>query len=302
MGAATPPVIDPRARSALRRLEWRLRRRAVQTPLAGEYRSMFRGRGMEFDQVVRYAYGDDIRDVDWNVTARLGELYRKVFVEERELTIIAVVADSPSLQFGSGPLTKREVLFDLAGLTLMLALLNRERAGLLHLTPTGEVLHGPSRRRARILSYLAALHGAEAPDPARAAPLQPQAVLPQTILPKGALIVWLGDPPDTPPPTAWTALRRRHPMVALRVEDPWEREGPQASGFNAYDPTRGELVWLEASAATRQAHAAWRQNQAQRWAEWWPDPRDRLAVCTTEDPLAALAGFLKGRAAQGAGR
>ncbi|MFN4257541.1 MAG: DUF58 domain-containing protein, partial [Saprospiraceae bacterium] len=65
---APSPVIDPRAQSALRRLEWQLRRRSVQTLLGGAHRSVFRGRGMEFDQVVRYAYGDDIRDVDWNVT------------------------------------------------------------------------------------------------------------------------------------------------------------------------------------------------------------------------------------------
>ena len=69
----------------LRQLEWRVRH-AVENVLSGEYRSAFRGRGMEFDQVVKYTFGDDVRDIDWNVTARLGEPYRKKFVEEREVT------------------------------------------------------------------------------------------------------------------------------------------------------------------------------------------------------------------------
>ena len=76
-------------------------RHAVENVLSGEYRSAFRGRGMEFDQVVKYEFGDDVRDIDWNVTARLGEPYRKKFVEEREVTLLLVFEDSPSLQFGS---------------------------------------------------------------------------------------------------------------------------------------------------------------------------------------------------------
>ena len=90
----------------LRRLEWRVRH-AVENVLSGEYRSAFRGRGMEFDQVVKYEFGDDVRDIDWNVTARLGEPFRKKFVEEREVTLLLVFEDSPSLLFGSGAQSKR---------------------------------------------------------------------------------------------------------------------------------------------------------------------------------------------------
>ena len=77
----------------LRQLEWRVRH-AVENVLSGEYRSAFRGRGMEFDQVVKYEFGDDVRDIDWNVTARLGEPFRKKFVEEREVTLLLVLEDS----------------------------------------------------------------------------------------------------------------------------------------------------------------------------------------------------------------
>src|ERR1700742_412162 len=89
----------PSPLSLLRQLEWRVRDAGVDV-LSGEYRSTFRGRGMEFDQVVKYEFGDDVRDIDWNVTARLGEAYRKKFVEEREVTLLLVFEDSPSLHFG----------------------------------------------------------------------------------------------------------------------------------------------------------------------------------------------------------
>ena len=103
----------------LRRLEWKVNH-AVHNLLGGEYRSVFRGRGMEFDQVVKYNFGDDIRDIDWNVTAKLGDAYRKKFIEERELTVIIVIEDTLSLQFGSGVRTKRDALFEIASLLMLL--------------------------------------------------------------------------------------------------------------------------------------------------------------------------------------
>ncbi len=291
---APSPVIDPRAQSALRRLEWQLRRRSVQTLLGGAHRSVFRGRGMEFDQVVRYAYGDDIRDVDWNVTARLGDLYRKVFVEERELTIWAVVSDDPALQFGSGVMSKREILLQLAALTLMLAVVNRERAGLLHQRPDGETRHNPTRRRARLLSSLAALFATDPPDPAPRHPFGPSPLLTSPV-PQGALVVWFGEVPAGPPPPEWAAFRRRHPVIGVRVEDPWERAPPPSGNFTAFDPTAGALTWVENTPASREAHAAWRAAREETWRAWWPNPLDRLVVDTAEDPLAALVGFLRAR-------
>ena len=122
-------------------------KQAVENPLSGEYRSVFRGRGMEFDQVVRYTFGDDIRDIDWNVTARLGEPFRKKFVEERELTVLIVFEDTLSLQFGSGARTKRAALLELASLAMMLSAANRDRVGIVHAYPGGYKLTQPVRGR-----------------------------------------------------------------------------------------------------------------------------------------------------------
>jgi len=92
---------------------------------------------MEFDQVVKYEYGDDVRDIDWNVTARLGEPYRKKFVEEREVTLVLLFEDTPSLQFGSGERSKREALLELSSLLMLLSAVNGDRVSLLYASPTG---------------------------------------------------------------------------------------------------------------------------------------------------------------------
>ena len=143
-------------------MEWRVRH-AVENVLSGEYRSAFRGRGMEFDQVVKYEFGDDVRDIDWNVTARLGEPYRKKFVEEREVTLLLVFEDSPSLQFGSSELSKREALLELAGLVMLLGAVNRDRVGYVYAAPGGYHLKEPVRGRGPILHAASTLLGMPTP-------------------------------------------------------------------------------------------------------------------------------------------
>jgi hypothetical protein len=150
------------ALALLRRLEWRVRH-AVENVLSGEYRSAFRGRGMEFDQVVKYEFGDDVRDIDWNVTARLGEPYRKKFVEEREVTLLLVFEDSVSLQFGSSELSKREALLELASLVMLLGAINRDRVGYVYAAPGGYQLKEPVRGRGPILHAASTLLGMPAP-------------------------------------------------------------------------------------------------------------------------------------------
>ena len=285
--------MNERARAALRRLEWHMRGRRVTSTLTGEHRSIFRGRGMEFDQVVRYGFGDDIRDVDWNVTARLGDVYRKVFVEDREVTLFVVVADDPALQFGSGAAGKRDVLLDLAALTMLVGAVNRERVALLHQTPAGERLHPPSRRRDRILAAIASLYAAPAPDPA-GAHVDFSPVL-RTPIPTGALIVRLGEVPLRPPPIEWAGMRRHHPVVGVRVEDRWEREGPALGEAIAYDPVACTLARLRDTPADRERHAAWRAERERLWHGWWPDVADRVVVDADADPLAALTNFLRAR-------
>lgn len=286
----------------LRRLEWRVRH-AVENVLSGEYRSALRGRGMEFDQVVRYEFGDDVRDIDWNVTARLGEPYRKKFVEEREVTVLVVFEDTPSLQFGSGAVSKREALLEIAGLVMLLGAANRDRVGCVHVSPTGYAFRQPVRGRGAIHHAAATLIGSAAPPLADSARPSDPAVIGRQIpwqlisraAPKHSVLVWLGDFPARQPPEAWALLQRRYQTLGFRVEDPWEQAYPEAGSLVAFDPVAGRLVTLEGTTAERRAHAAWREQRNMAWSRLFPDPLSRLSFSTKDDRLDALVRFFHRR-------
>jgi uncharacterized protein (DUF58 family) len=286
----------------LRQLEWRVRH-AVENVLSGEYRSAFRGRGMEFDQVVKYTFGDDIRDIDWNVTARLGEPYRKKFIEEREVSLLLLFEDSVSLQFGSGAQSKREALLELAGLVMMLGAVNRDRVGFLHASPAGYKLQEPVRGRGQILHAAATLLG-RTPPPLEAVAGQPDNYVPWRLLAKAAprhsILIWLGDFPPRIEPEGWTVLTRRYQTMGFRVDDPWERDLPFDRILTTYDPVAGRLVNLNgASSAQRTAHAEWVGQREAAFRALFPNVLSRLTVRTDEERLDALVRFFHRRMAAG---
>jgi uncharacterized protein (DUF58 family) len=312
MTTTTPsqPSLVTSQLALLRQLEWRVRH-AVENVLSGEYRSAFRGRGMEFDQVVKYTYGDDIRDIDWNVTARLGEPYRKKFIEEREVTLLLVFEDSISLQFGSGAQSKREALLELAGLVMMLGAVNRDRVGFLHASPEGYFLKEPVRGRGQIMHAAAQLLGkpapalesaAQTPDPRSQSPtpgLIPWRMLARAA-PRHSIMLWLGDFPPRVEPDGWSVLSRRYQTMGFRVDDPWERELPDTRVFTAYDPVSGRLVNLNgASSAQRNAHAQWVAQRDAAFRQLFPNPLSRLTVRTDEPRLESLVRFFQARMASG---
>jgi uncharacterized protein (DUF58 family) len=260
----------------LKQLEWRVRH-AVENVLSGEYRSAFRGRGMEFDQVVKYTFGDDIRDIDWNVTARLGEPYRKKFIEEREVSLLLVFEDSVSLQFGSGAQTKREALLELAGLVMMLGAVNRDRVGFLYASPAGYTLKEPVRGRGQILHAAATLLGQSAPVIENRELPTESSFVPWRLLAKAAprhsIMIWLGDFPPRIAPEGWSVLSRRYQTMGFRVDDPWERELPSDRVLTTYDPVAGRIVTLNgATTAQRTAHAAWGQQRDDAFRAIFPAP------------------------------
>ena len=287
----------------LKQLEWRVRH-AVENVLSGEYRSAFRGRGMEFDQVVKYTFGDDIRDIDWNVTARLGEPYRKKFIEEREVSLLLVFEDSVSLQFGSGAQTKRAALLELAGLVMMLGAVNRDRVGFLYASPAGYTLKEPVHGRGQILHAAATLLGQPAPTIENRESPTENSFLPWRLLAKAAprhsIMIWLGDFPPRVEPEGWSVLSRRYQTMGFRVDDPWERELPNDQVLTTYDPVAGRIVTLNgATTAQRTAHAAWGQQRDAAFRAIFPAPLSRLVVGTHESRLDALVRFFHARMAAG---
>ncbi len=276
-------------------------RHAVENVLSGEYRSAFRGRGMEFDQVVKYEFGDDVRDIDWNVTARLGEPYRKKFVEEREVTLLLVFEDSPSLHFGSGAQSKREALLELAGLLMLLGAVNRDRVGFVYAGPAGNLFRAPVRGRGQILHAAATLLSRPAPAATAPMPVIPWRLLARAA-PKHSVLLWLSDFPPRTVPEGWTVMQRRYQTMGFRVDDPWERELPRQGRFAAYDPSAGRLVTLEGSAAERTAHAQWRNARDAAWHTLFPNVLSRLVVGTEQNRLDALVRFFHARMRAGAVR
>jgi uncharacterized protein (DUF58 family) len=285
----TPRLVS--ASKLLRRLEWRLEHE-VENRLIGEYFSVFRGRGMEFDQVVKYEYGDDIRDIDWNVTARLGEAYRKKFVEERELVVMLVIEDSLSLQFGSGARTKREALFELAALIMLLAALNRDAIGVLHVQPGGYKLNERVRGRSAVFRAATELLDRPAPALTDTRPLETPWELLNAAAPNRSVMVILGDFPPRAVPREWNQIVQRYCPVGFRVDDPWERELPGDRPLTVYDPTTHRAVVVDPRSKVHQrAHAEWRAQRDAVFAHLIPRTKDRLVVTPDETMVDALAHF-----------
>ena len=264
--------------------------------LGGDYRTAFRGRGREFDQVVKYEYGDDIRDIDWNVTARLGELYRKKFIEERELTTVLLFDDSLSLQFGSGERSKRETLLEAASLFALLSAGNRDRMGFWHATPQREFVQQPVRGRTRIVTTAATLLNQPLPRLRDGGEVAIDWKLFFRAFPRHSLVIWLGDFPPRDLPPAWSARRRRYQMIGVRADDPWEVELPKAGRIAAVDPSSGALLDFDVSSgANRRRHARWVTEREARWQELFPAPTERLTLSTGDDLLEALVRFFRTR-------
>jgi len=285
----------PTASSVLRKLEWRVRHTA-DSLLGGEYRCLFRGRGREFDQVVRYEFGDDVRDIDWNVTARRGEPYRKQYIEERALTVALLFEDSLSLQFGSGERSKRDTLLELAALFALISAGNRDRAGFWHALPGRDVVRKPVRGRTAIIETAATLLGQPIPalEPGGEVAIDWKRFF--HAFPRHSVVLWLSDFAPRPIPSAWAALRRRYHIIGLRVEDPWERVLPHTGRFAAVDPTTGELLpFNPGSRASRARHALWVRARDAYWQELFPSQVDRLTVSTEDDLLQAVIRFFRSR-------
>jgi uncharacterized protein (DUF58 family) len=287
------PSLSP---DQLPRLEWQVRH-AVETALSGDYRSVFRGRGMEFDQVVKYSWGDDLREIDWNVTARLGEPYRKKFVEEREVSVILVFEDAPALQFGSAGRTRRDTLLELAVLLMLIGSVNRDRIGLMYASPTESWFRRPVPGRAATFQTAALLLGQRAPalDGPAAVEVPWHVVL--RAASRQSVLAWLGPFAPAPEPDDWGALCRRYQTVGFRADDPWDLALPARARIPVFDPVASRVTELDtATAANRAAHAHWTGRRDEHFATLFARLHDRVALRTDGSVLEALVSFFHQRA------
>lgn len=228
LGAAVPPEAGERSngdlRREMRRLEVRARQ-AMDAGLAGQYRSAFRGRGLEFEEVREYRWGDDIRTIDWNVTARSGELHVKLFREERDLTVLLLVDLSASTRFGSGALTVHDTVAEVASL-FSLAGARRDRVGAVLFDQEIRKIIPPRRGWRHGLSVAREVLAAE---PAGAGTAFAEALKAAgRLLQRRGVVVAVVDAACPMPERDLRAVGARHEVVVIRVTDPLLEDGAPA--------------------------------------------------------------------------
>ena len=252
-------MITPELLAQVRRLTIRSRR-AVEEVFSGAYRSAFRGQGLEFAEVREYVPGDDVRAIDWNVTARAGKPFVKRFHEERELTVIVAIDLSGSLAFGSRARIKRETAAEAGALVALAAARNRDRVGLLLFTDRIELYLPPSKSRARALRLVREMVAFE--PAGRGTDLAGALAFLARVLRRRAILFvvsdWMADNFDRP----LRYLARRHELVSLEVSDPFEAEPPPAGLVLTRDLESGHTAWLDLGA--RRPRSEWRASQARR--------------------------------------
>ena len=248
-------AIPPEILASVRRIEIRTRR-LVEEVFSGEYHSVFKGTGMEFREVREYVPGDDIRSIDWNVTARTGDPFVKLFEEERELTVMLVVDMSRSGWFGSGERTKIEVAAELCGVLAFSAIANKDKVGLLLFSDRVEKFIPPGKGKSHVLRLIRELltfepvgQGTDINVPLR---------LLGSVLKRKATVFlvsdfWAGDFT-----TSLSVLGRRHDVVAVRVRDPRETALPAVGLVHWVDAETGRDLIIDTSAPETQRQLALR--------------------------------------------
>jgi uncharacterized protein (DUF58 family) len=288
--------------SGMRQLEIRTRR-MVNDSLAGEYHSVFKGRGMDFDEVREYTPGDEVRTIDWNVTARAGRPFVKKFTEERELTILLLVDISASGNFGSATLSKRDLAAELASLLAFSAIRNSDKVGLLLYTDRVERYLPPKKGRRHVLRVVRDIlyHTPEGrgTDTVKALDVA------NHVLHRRAIVFLISDFQSPGDPAAMRAelrramrqTNRRHDLIAVQVADPREKELPNVGVLALEDAESGEIIELDtADAAVRRRFNELALERSKRMVnDFRSEGVDTLELKTDAPYMAALQRFFKTR-------
>jgi len=284
-------MLDRETLQKVRRI--RIRTRSIlESGIVGSYHAVFKGRGMEFDAVREYTPGDDVRTIDWNVTARMDAPYVKKYVEERDLTLLLLVDVSGSQAFGSRFLLKRDYAAELAAVLAFSAVANQDRVGAVLFTDRIEAYIAPARGRdhaLRITRDLIALAPA-----GRGTDLRAALRFARRVLRRRGIVAVISDFQDSGYERALGILRARHDVIALQLWDPCEAEIPSAGLVALTDPETGQRRVVDTSdAAVRSRLRAVTLTQAQ---EIFRRTRvDALALSTAESYERPLAAFFKAR-------
>jgi len=269
--------------------------KAVNDILAGEYESVFKGRGMEFDEVRAYQPGDDIRTIDWNVTARTGHPYVKQYVEERELTVFFLVDLSASGAFGSKHRLKNEVAAELCALLAFSAIKNNDKVGLIAFTDTVEMFIPPKKGSTHVLRLIREIlsFSPERGGTNIAASLH----FFGRISHKRSVAFLVSDFIDQDFFSPMRIIARRHDLIAVSITDPREQELPEAGLIELEDAETGKRMMIDSSSPeVRRAFAASAAKRLNDLAgQFAAMGVDHIPLQTTHDYVLDLVRFFRMR-------
>ncbi len=270
-------------------------RKVVDAMLGGEYRSVFKGRGIEFDEVREYQPGDEIRTVDWNVTARTGKPFVKRYIEEREQTLFFVVDMSASGSFGSTDKTKTEIAAEICGLLAFSAIKNNDKVGLIIFTDEVELFIPPQNGEQHVLYIIREILGFE-PAGLRTDIGHALDYLGRMVRQK-CVVFLLSDFQDSGYDKALRLAAHHYDLIAVSITDPRELSIPNVGLVELSDPETGRrrVVDTSSSAARRNYEAAARTRQQELKEQLSRIGIDQIDIRTDCDSVHDLVRFFKGR-------
>ncbi len=285
----------------LRRLEFKVVRR-LDGFLFGDYSGLFYGPSLDLAEVRAYQPGDEVRRIDWNVTARMNEIFVRQYREEKELTAWLLVDLSPSMDFGTVQRFKRQLAIDFAGVASYIITRHGDKVGAIGFpAQAGQVYVPPRAGRAQALRIVHALASEPPTNGGGRTDLTGVLEHLQRLLRRRSLVFLIS---DFHSPSGWESrlaeMSRRHDAIAVRVEDPRERDLPDVGGVYFQDPETGQQVWVDTS--DRNVRERYRQLVAERDAELAQMTRrvavDMLHLSTGTsmvDPLVKFVNFRRRR-------
>jgi len=289
-------MLTPELIKKIRQIEIRTRH-LVNTSFAGEYHAVFKGRGMEFDEVRPYQRGDEVRTIDWNVTARTGQLFVKRYIEERELTVMLLVDASASGQFGTVNRFKREIAAELAAVLAFSAITNNDKVGLLIFTDQIELFITPRKGRRHVLRLIRDLLAFEPQGYRTNLKLGLETL--NHMLKRRSIIFLVSD--FLSPPDGYRRIlqvsNRRHDIIAVTLSDPREHEWPGIGLVALEDAETGQVQWVDTSSRQWQQAFIERVDELRvaRERVFRKAKVDRIDITTDKDYVIPLANFFEKR-------
>lgn len=265
----------------------------VNDVFSGEYHSVFKGRGMEFSEVREYQVGDDIRNIDWNVTARFGHPYIKIFEEERELTVMLLVDMSGSLLFGSAEKTKQRIAAELSAILAFSALKNNDKVGLILFTDQIEKFVPPRKGRSHVLRIIREVLSF-APQGNKTNLKAALEYFNHTIK-KRSIAFLISDFMDNGYEKIIRIVGRKHDLIGVVLEDPREKELPKAGLIKFRDAETGEIRVIDTSnKIVRDEFYTYRKYNEEKRRQLFVSSRiDKINVNTDQSYIKPLVDFFK---------